>query len=124
MATCRIVLLNDSAGGQVIQIGGNTFQDADDPSTIKSHIFSLRIRVEPHVDNNALTPFHPSEPVDATAQNLRLLRQSAAHFQGAIDLTEPTAPSRHVFGFGTVENLVHTAWAQVRRGGDPPNGQP
>jgi hypothetical protein len=46
---------------------------------------------------------NPSEPIDA-AQHVRLFQQSAAHFQGAIGLTEPTEPSRHVFGFGAIEN--------------------
>ena len=63
-------------------------QDVHDTSTIKKDVFSLCIRVEPQVNNNALAPFHPSEPSDATAQNRRLFHQSAAHFQGAIGLTD------------------------------------
>src|SRR5215831_15560349 len=117
MASCRIVLPfreYNPTSSQVVQIEGNASQDVHNTSTIKRDIFSLCIRVEPQVNNNALAPFHPSEPIDATAQNLRLFHQSAAHFQGAIGLTEPTEPSRHVFGFGAIENLMHTAWAQVR----------
>jgi hypothetical protein len=116
---------------EVIQVGSDSFQHADDPRPVESNKLRIDICIGPKIDDHAFTTLQSLQPLSAESQHLNFSRQAGSDLRfrprpvrffllngTSARLLQLAQPDWNLFDFGRVQKLVDSTRAQSGRASD------